>query len=184
MDLLTLSGIAFGLSMDAFSVSIATGCVTKKNFNFQAFRMALWFGTFQAIMPILGWFLGVNFKSLLENFDHWVAFLLLAYVGGKMIYESFSKEERKECEHSSGKMLMLAIATSIDAFAVGFSISLLGIKIFFPAFFIGATTFLFSLIGFYAGKKIGEFLTKKSEFIGGLTLIFIGTKILIEHMIK
>lgn len=184
MDFLTLSGIAFGLSMDAFSVSIATGCATKKNFNLQAFRMAIWFGTFQAIMPILGWFLGANFKSYLENFDHWIAFILLSYIGGKMIIESFSKNKEKSCEHSTPKMFLLAIATSIDAFAVGFSISLLDIKIYLPAIYIGIITFIFSLVGFYAGKKIGQFLEKKSEFVGGIILLAIGIKILLEHILS
>ncbi len=182
MEFYVLVGIAFGLSMDAFSVAIATGCVTRKDVHFQAFRMALWFGFFQFLMPLVGWLIGINLKQFLEKIDHWIAFLLLAYIGGKMIFEAFSKEKERECNVSTPQMLLLAIATSIDAFAVGFSLSLLGIKIFLPALFIGLVTFNCSEVGFYICKKIGKFLEKKAEFFGGLILILIGLKILIEHL--
>jgi putative Mn2+ efflux pump MntP len=185
MSFFVLIAIAFGLSMDAFSVSIASGCNTKENVHFQAFRMAIWFGSFQALMPVLGWLSGIKLKIYLERVDHWIAFLLLAYVGGKMVFESFSKKEyKKECRISIFQMFLLAIATSIDAFAVGFSLSLLNVTIYLPALFIGLFTFLFCLLGFYIGKKIGKFLEKKSEVIGGIVLILIGFKILIEHLLK
>lgn len=184
MDFLVLLGIAFGLSMDAFSVSVATGCVTEKNIHSSAIRMALWFGIFQAIMPIAGYFLGIKFKIFLENIDHWVASFLLFYVSGKMLFDSiFKKDNKKECNIDTPRLLLLAVATSIDAFAIGISLSLIDkFQILPSAIFIGFTTFLFCLAGFYAGRKIGHFLEKKAEFVGAMILILIGIKILFEHI--
>lgn len=178
--------IAVGLSMDAFAVSIANGVTTKKLEIINAFKMAFFFGFFQALMPFLGWLLGSSFSSYIQNFDHWIAFLLLLAIGGKMIYESFSekKEDEERIDYNSYKMLfILAVATSIDALAVGLSFAFLEIKIATPCLIIGGITFVISFAGVVFGNKIGHFFENKIEIIGGLILIGIGTKILLTHLL-
>ena len=146
--------------------------------------MAAFFGSFQAFMPVLGWLAGTGLRSLITGVDHWVAFVLLAAVGGKMIYESFPQRESKPSADPRRitVLLLLAVATSIDALCVGISFSFIKVAIVRPALIIGLTTFGLSLLGFYIGKKVGRWLNRRVELLGGLILVLIGIKILIEHL--
>lgn len=184
MDFITIFVIAVGLAMDAFAVSIASG-VTLKCFQAKpAFRVAFFFGGFQALMPVIGWLAGSTFYKYIQAFDHWIAFGLLSFIGGKMIYESFViKETESKCDPRNLEMVfLLAIATSIDALAVGLSFSVLKVVIIFPVIVIGLVTFILSFTGVYIGGKFGSIFENKIELIGGLVLIGIGIKILIEHL--
>lgn len=177
--------IAFGLAMDAFAVSVASGACARTPSRGQALKMAAYFGGFQMLMPLLGWAGGISLKGAIGGFDHWVAFALLTFVGGKMLYESFTGEEGA-CSTGADtfgnrNLLLLAVATSIDALAVGLSFSLLGASIWMPVLLIGAVTFLLSFAGVFAGAGFGHLLEKKAEVLGGLVLIGIGVKILLEH---
>lgn len=175
--------IAIGLSADAFAVSVAGGAAVKNNKIKQAFKMALFFGAFQALMPVVGWFSGSRIKGFISGFDHWIAFGLLVIIGGKMIYEStVMKEKKGSINFGIYTLFILAVATSIDALAVGLSIAFLNVFIIFPSIIIGIITFFLSLAGFFIGNKVGHFLENKIEIAGGLILIFIGVKILIEHL--
>ena len=184
MNLVTIIIIAVGLAMDAFAVSIASGITLKRVRLSYALRIALFFGGFQAVMPLIGWLVGSSFSSYIAAFDHWVAFGLLAFIGGKMIYEStvLKAAEKKTDPSKLMILIVLAIATSIDAFAVGLSFSVLQVHIIQPVIIIGLVTFLLSLLGVYIGGKFGSIFENKIEFIGGLVLIGIGFKILIEHL--
>jgi len=186
MNNLSILFIAVGLSMDAFAVSISSGLAIKKLKIRHAFLIASFFGLFQAIMPILGWLSGVKVRNFISSFDHWLAFLILSIIGGKMIYEATKLEEaaQKTDPLNIYLLFLLAIATSLDALAVGLSFALLNIKVIIPAVIIGITTFLFSLSGVFIGKKFGHFFEKKIEIIGGIILICIGIKILSEHFLK
>lgn len=184
MDILSIIFIGIGLSMDAFAVSISNGIQTRnKPVMSTAFKLGIFFGGFQMLMPILGWFAGTTVRDLIAGFDHWIAFGLLAFVGGKMIFESFNKEEEKVAESLTiPTLFLLAIATSIDAFAVGLSLSFLKTTIFIPAIIIGLITFTISFTGVFVGNKIGHFFENKAELVGGIVLIGIGIKILLEHL--
>ena len=184
MSLLKLLGLAVGLAMDAFAVSITSGLTMQKLKVRYALRIALFFGVFQALMPIIGYLAGLSVREMIENYDHWVAFGLLSFVGGKMLFEAiFMKDEDREIDPNDfGLLFMLAIATSIDALAVGLSLSLLNIEIFMPAILIGIVTFALSFAGVYLGKRIGHLFEQKIEILGGLVLIAIGVKILFEHL--
>ena len=183
-QLITVILIAFGLAMDCFAVSITRGMSAKKNRIRTAFLIAISFGTFQAIMPVIGWYLGETFITLIEGIDHWIAFALLAVIGLKMIWETRTPETKKEeSDLSIPILLTLSVATSIDALAAGLSIAFLGIPVYFSAIIIGAASFLLSLVGFYLGKKAGKGFGSKMEIVGGLVLIGIGLKILIEHLL-
>lgn len=177
--------IAVGLSADAFAVSLCKGlCMKKLNFR-HALIIALFFGAFQAAMPVIGWAAGIRFKSYIENYDHWVALTLLAFIGLKMIWEAFQKEkEESACEVRLNyrELLILAVATSIDALAVGFSFAILQVKIFFPVVIIGMTTFLLSFCGVCIGHRFGMKFKRSAEIAGGLVLILIGVKILLDHL--
>ena len=172
--------------MDAFAVSIATG-VSLKNVNSrQLFRLSWHFGLFQALMPIIGWGAGLSIRSYIEHYDHWIAFGLLAFVGGHMIKEAFQdgKSEKPIKDYTKGMTLvMLSVATSIDALAVGFSLSLLKISIWMPALIIGIVAGTFTLVGMRIGERIGaaKRLSFYAETIGGVVLIGIGLNILYEH---
>jgi len=184
MDILAIIFIAIGLAMDSFAVSISYGTVLKSFQYKEAFIMALVMGGFQAVMPVLGWLLAYRFSEYITNFDHWIAFILLIYLGGKMIFESLKKEEhKKEICFNVKTLLVLGIATSIDALAVGISFAFLQINILFPVLMIGAVAFLFSFSGVFIGQRFGKFKKINVNFIGGLILIGIGTKILVEHLI-
>ena len=185
MDYFTIVLIGIGLAMDALAVSITSG-FTLKTFKVRyAFKIAIFFGAFQAIMPVLGWLAGNSFRQYIESVDHWIAFGLLAFIGGKMIYEStiMKKTESKADPNNLLILFGLSLATSIDALAVGISFSVLKLEIIGPVLIIGLVTFIFSFFGVYIGKRFGKFLGNKIEITGGVVLIGIGIKILIEHLV-
>lgn len=184
LNLLTIVFIAVGLAMDAFAVSVASGLAVTKLRARHALKIALFFGLFQALMPVLGWVLGLGFRHHIEAFDHWLAFGLLAAIGGKMIYESFRLEaaENPRDLMSVRMLLVLSVATSIDALAVGLTLTFIKVPIVTPAVIIGIVTFALSYAGVFLGKKVGHFFEKKVEALGGLILIAIGIKILVEHL--
>jgi putative Mn2+ efflux pump MntP len=186
VDLLTLLFIALGLSMDAVAVAMASGCAVgqgKVNGR-QALLLASLFGLFQALMPAAGWLAGQSFKGAISRFDHWLAFVLLAFIGGKMIREAWRRDECRVRANGMGLavMLGLAVATSIDALAVGLSLSFLAVGIVMPALVIGVVTFFLSLAAVFIGHRFGGWLAGKAEVLGGLILIAIGLKILIGHL--
>ncbi len=184
MKLLTILFVAIGLAMDAFAVSIVTGSVYKELHVKHALRMALFFGGFQAVMPIIGFLAGLSLRDYISASDHWIAFGLLSFVGGKMIYESFKIEAAERNRDPSNLMILLALsfATSIDALAVGITLSLLKGPITPAVTIIGLVTFTLSYAGVSLGKRFGHFFESKIEVVGGLILIAIGLKILIEHL--
>jgi putative Mn2+ efflux pump MntP len=184
MKLWTILFISVGLAMDAFAVSVVTGSVYKEFKLRHALRMALFFGAFQAIMPIIGFLAGLGLTGYIAPYDHWIAFALLAFVGGKMIYESFQIEaaERDRNPANLAVLLILSFATSIDALAVGITLSLLRAPVALAVTIIGAVTFVLSYTGVFIGKRFGHFFESKVEIIGGLILIAIGVKIVIEHL--
>ena len=184
MEFLTIIFIAVGLAMDAFAVSVVSGSLFKKLNVRHALQIAVFFGGFQALMPIIGSLAGLTVRDHIADYDHWIAFGLLAVVGGKMIYESFKmKPERQNFDPSSIAVLfMLSIATSIDALAVGFTISFIKISIIISAAVIGLVTFILSYCGVFIGKKFGHFFENKIEIAGGIILICIGLKILIQDL--
>ena len=183
MDLLTVLLIAIGLGIDAFSVAIGIGAANDKKSWAPVLRLAAAFGLFQFVMPIIGWLAGLTVVEIIASFDHWIAFALLALVGGKMIREGFEKEsdEEKADQTRGWPLLLLSIATSIDALAVGFSFSVLKNPILFPAVIIGIVCFIMTIIGMIFGKALAKLFGKKVEIFGGLVLIAIGVKILIDH---
>ncbi len=176
--------IAVALSMDAFAVSVCKGLALPKAGLRAYLTMGLYFGVFQAAMPIIGYYIGSLFAGAIERFDHWIAFLLLAVIGGKMIWESFRKEPEDEGDVSlkTRDMLVLAVATSIDALAVGISFALLSVQIFSAASVIGVTTMALSMLGVKIGSVFGARFKSKAELIGGIVLVLIGLKILLEHL--
>lgn len=178
--------IAIGVSMDACAVSICKGLACHEKAKKTALLCGVWFGVFQMLMPLVGYLIGSVFASYIESFDHWIAFILLAFIGGKMLKDAVSKSEPDEDDDtrdlSFTKMLVLAIATSIDALAVGVSFAMIKTNMFIAIPTIGICTFLLSFVGALAGKKIGEKHHKKATFVGGLILIIMGIKILIEHL--
>ena len=186
IEIITISGIAVGLAMDAFAVSVASGSVFKELHIRHALRMAFFFGAFQAIMPLLGYAAGNTFAEHIVTYDHWIAFGLLVAIGGKMIYESFKIEavEKKPQDPSSLVVLLaLSIATSIDALAVGVTLSLVTQHIYTSVILIGVITFALSYVGYEIGKKMGHFFENKIEILGGVILIAIGVKILVSHLL-
>lgn len=182
MDIISIIFIAVGLSMDAFAVAITSGIVIKENLVKNSIKISAYFGTFQAIMPLLGWIAGLKLADYVSQFDHWVAFGLLGLIGAKMIYESTNGKEDSEFNPLHNKVLFfLAIATSIDALAVGITFAFLQVPIVHSIILIGLITFAISFSGVLLGRKFGQVLKSKAELIGGLLLIIIGFKIVIEH---
>ena len=182
MGLFEIVMIAVGLSMDAFAVAICKGLATKEFSMQNMFKVGIWFGAFQALMPAIGYLLGSRFKEYIEKFDHWIAFALLFIIGFNMIRESRESEEVND-DMSAKTMLVLAIATSIDALAVGVSFAICGLEnIPYVLILIGATTFLISSIGFFVGNRFGGKYKSKSELAGGVILILMAFKILFEHL--
>ncbi|MDH4196499.1 MAG: manganese efflux pump MntP family protein [Candidatus Aminicenantes bacterium] len=188
MSLLVVLGIALALAMDAFAVSLGIALVLKGLTAAQSFRMALYFGLFQFGMPVLGWFAGTRILGLIERADHWVAMGLLAFVGGRMIYESFhlnAEEKASRPDQTRGKaLLLLAVATSIDALAVGLSLGVVSVPILVPALIIGLVCFGVTLVGARLGPALGRALGKRAELAGGVVLIAIGVRILVQHLSK
>lgn len=183
MGIAELFILAVGLSMDAFAVAICKGLALKRARPLQMALVGLWFGGFQALMPVVGYAVGVQFKDAITAIDHWVAFALLAVIGGNMVREAFSREEEEaDASLSFRKMLPLAIATSIDALAVGVSFAFLQVHICTAAFFIGAITFLLSGAGVKVGSLFGARYRSRAELTGGVILILLGLKILLEHL--
>jgi putative Mn2+ efflux pump MntP len=183
MEIITILLLAIGLSIDSFAVSVCSG-LNLPNIRFiQAAKIAIFLALFQAGMPLIGWLVGNSMKSLIEPVDHWIAFGLLSLIGGKMIIESLISSEAREIKNplKIRVILMLSLATSIDALAVGFSFATLLDQIVIAVIIIGAVTFIASMLGILLGKKTGPKFNRYSEIAGGLILIFIGTKILIEH---
>ena len=182
MSTFSLFIIAVGLSMDAFAVSICKGLAMKKITLKKAGIVGLWFGGFQALMPAIGYLLGSQFESYITSIDHWIAFVLLSLIGLSMIKEALGKEE--ECQDDSlafKTMFLLAVATSIDALAVGISFAFLKVDIWTSVLLIGLTTGLFSMAGVHVGNVFGSRYKSTAELFGGIILVIIGVKILIEH---
>jgi manganese efflux pump family protein len=184
MNLITIFFVAIGLSVDAFSVAIGIGAANTKRSWVPMIRLASAFGLFQFGMPIAGWLAGLTVVNIIGGFDHWIAFALLAYVGSKMIWEGCKTEsEEEKADQTRGlPLLFISIATSIDALAVGFSFSILKVPILFPAAVIGIVCFLMTAIGMIFGKALARIFGKKVEIFGGIVLIAIGVKILIDHL--
>lgn len=183
MGLLELFIIAVGLSMDAFAVAICKGLSVRTLRPRHAVITGLYFGGFQALMPLIGFLLGVQFQSLITSVDHWIAFVLLALIGGNMIRESRdTDEENLSDSFSFATMLPLAVATSIDALAVGVTFAFLQVDIVPAVCFIGVTTFVLSCIGVKAGNMFGAKYKSRAELFGGVVLILMGLKILLEHL--
>ena len=187
MGLLELFVIAVGLSMDAFAVSICKGLSVRKLKPKHALTVGVYFGGFQMLMPLIGFALGVRFQSFITSIDHWIAFILLAFIGGKMLWEAFTEDEDEGDGKDAEKIdlveyLILAIATSIDALAVGISFAALSVDIFPAVSLIGVTTFIFSVAGVAIGHTFGARYEKPATIVGGVVLILIGLKILLEHL--
>ena len=188
MSLITIIGIAVGLGMDAFAVAIAVGSQRERLSFRPVFRLSFHFGLFQFLMPIIGWLVGEQVSKYLSAYDHWVAFLLLFVIGGKMIYESF----KNDSDHNpvgagsdptrKGPLILLSIATSIDALSVGFSLALLNVEIVYISIIIGVVAAAMTLAGMAFGRLLGMKFGRGMAFVGGLILIGIGVKILIEHI--
>jgi putative Mn2+ efflux pump MntP len=182
MDVTTIL-IALGLAMDSFSVSISNGLNRKFVKVADALKIGSLFGFFQAIMPVFGWLAGANVIEFIEGFDHWIAFGLLSFIGCRMIYESIIKDAKKVIGSLSlGVLLVLSIATSVDALAVGLSLSFLKVSIVAPVIATGIITFSLSFLGMYLGSRFGRFFKNKIEILGGVILIVIALNILIEHL--
>jgi len=182
MSLWELFIIAVGLSMDAFAVSVCKGLSVPTLRPVHSLTCGLYFGVFQALMPLLGWLLGVQFQSMITSIDHWIAFVLLSIIGANMVRESQGGEEHMDASFTPGAMLPLAVATSIDALAVGVTFAFLQVSILPAVIFIGLTTFLLSAIGVWVGALFGSKFQSKAELAGGIILILMGLKILLEHL--
>lgn len=179
MNLIIIIFIAVGLAMDACVISISKGMVHKTTVK-QALTIALFFGIFQGGMTILGWLLGIPIKNIVSTFAPWIAFILISIIGIKMIYESF-QDDKPDTDFSLKEIMVIAIATSIDAFVVGISFAIINIPVINPAIIIGVITFILSFIGVYLGKRLGYLFGKEIEILGGIILIGIGVIILIGY---
>lgn len=183
MEIIEIVLIGLSLAMDAFAVSICKGLSMKKMNWKSAIIISLYFGIFQAFMPVVGYFLGSTFESYVTNIDHWIAFILLSLIGGNMIKESFDREDKKKNDKIDFKtMIALAIATSIDALAIGITFAFFEVNLLLSISIIGIITFLLSIIGVKIGNKFGDKYQNKAEFVGGLILVLLGIKILLEHL--
>jgi len=170
--------------MDSFSVSIAAGITAKKARLFYALKVAVFFGFFQAFMPLIGWMVGGFARNIITNIDHWIAFFLLSGIGAKMISQSFKEKEKGVINFLDNKtLLMLAVATSIDALVVGISFEFIKTPVLTSIIIIGVVTLVLCIFGFLFGGKLGSFVKKRIEILGGLALIGIGLKILLEHLL-
>lgn len=177
--------IALSMSMDAFAVCLGAGTQSRTTGPRPVFRLAFHFGLFQFFMPVIGWFAGTTIVRYISAYDHWVAFGLLAFVGIRMICSGFdpTSAEQKNDPSRGWTLVMLAFATSIDALAVGFSLGVVGVTIWYPAVVIGVVTGLISLLGIYLGNRLGQKFGKRMEIIGGIILVLIGFRILLSHLL-
>lgn len=186
MSILEICLVGLGLAADAFAVAMCKGVEMKKFVLKYALVIALFFGVFQAVMPLIGWAVASTFERYITAYDHWIAFGLLVILGGKMIWDSFKKdredEEEKPLNIGFKTLLLMAVATSIDALAVGVTFAFLQVNVWAAIALIGAITFALSFAGVFIGVKLGDKFEKKAEFVGGLILILIGVKILLEHL--
>lgn len=183
MDLIELFLIAVGLSMDAFAVSVCKGLAMPKCTFKKAAIVGLWFGGFQALMPAIGYVLGAQFQETIASIDHWIAFVLLALIGGNMIHEALDNdEEEADASLDVKTMFLLAVATSIDALAIGITFAFLKVNIIPAVCFIGIVTFIISFAGVKIGNVFGARYKNKAEIVGGIILILLGLKILLEHL--
>lgn len=183
MGIVEITLLGIGLAMDAFAVSICKGLSMKKMNWKNAIIIALYFGIFQALMPVIGYFLGTTFEGLVTKFDHWIAFALLLAIGGSMIKEAFSKDEENKNDKVDFKtMSVLALATSIDALAVGITFAFFEVNVLLAVTIIGLITFIISIIGVKIGNRFGDKYQSKAELMGGIILILLGIKILLEHL--
>ena len=182
MSLWELLVIAVGLSMDAFAVSVCKGLSVQKVKPKHYLIVAAYFGGFQALMPLLGYLLGVRFEAMVANVDHWIAFVLLGLIGANMVRESRAGEEKLDDSFTVSTMLILAVATSIDALAIGVTFAFLGVNIVVAIAVIGVTTFVLSVVGVAVGHAFGAHYEKGATIAGGIVLILIGCKILLEHL--
>ncbi|MCE5230264.1 manganese efflux pump MntP family protein [bacterium] len=185
MSLFVISGIAVGLSMDAFAVAVACSLTLREIQLRQVFRLAFHFGLFQAMMPMIGWIIGQGAAHYIINYDHWVAFGLLAFVGGKAIYEAVYGEDEaaNRADPTRGMSLIIfSLATSVDALAVGLSLAMIGVDIIYPAALIGIICAAITTLGMLIGTKVGAHFGQRMEIAGGLVLIAIGAKILFSHL--
>lgn len=183
MSIIEIFLTAIGLSMDAFAVAICRGLKMKRIHYRQMAAIAVLFGTFQAIMPLIGWMAGKRFEEYIISVDHWIAFALLAFLGGKMIYDSFKNDiDALSDDFNIKELLAMAVATSIDALAVGVTLAFLQTDIIKASFIIGITAFVLSAAGVFIGFKFGAKYKRKAAFAGGVILILIGLKILLEHL--
>ncbi|UCE91084.1 MAG: manganese efflux pump [Methanobacteriota archaeon] len=183
MDFITVILIAVGLAMDAFAVSIAKGISVEIDRRRSAILLASLFGGFQGMMPVIGWFAGLGLRDVIMEVDHWVAFGLLGFIGAKMIHDAPKSENGKEADVTLCVAIALAVATSIDALMVGLSFAFLETPILVPVIVIGVVTLALSYLGFAFGSKMGAMFGRKVRVLGGLILILIGIRILIEHML-
>jgi len=183
MTWITIFGIAVALAMDAFAVALAAGAVLNPLTGRQLFRFGFHFGLFQLLMPIAGWLAGLAVQQWISAYDHWIAFVLLAVVGGRMIHEAFEEaEEKVSTDPTKGiTLIMLSVATSIDALAVGLSLAMLGVSVWLPAAVIGLVAGVLTVCGMLLGRRLGAKWGKRVEILGGLVLCGIGLKILLEH---
>jgi len=185
MDAITLLGLALALAMDAFAVALGTGTVLSRLTGRHIFRLAFHFGLFQALMPVIGWLAGQTVVRFVSAWDHWIAFALLVLIGGRMIREALSDEEKPDDRDPTRglSLVMLSIATSIDALAVGFSLSVIGVSIWFPAFIIGLVAGVLTVAGMLVGRRVGDRWGPRVGSLGGFVLIAIGVRILCEHLL-
>lgn len=184
MDYLDICIIALGLAMDSVAISITAGLIMKNCKIKDVLPIAIYMGVFQGVMPLIGWVLGSNVAKYIQNYDHWIAFILLGIIGGKMIYETLMAKEGRCFNPKKHKvLLLLALATSIDALIIGVNFGLMNLTPIIPIIIIGVITFILSFIGVYLGNKFNKLYHFKVEAIGGVILIGIGLKILIEHII-
>ena len=189
MHILELLLTAVGLAMDAFAVSICKGLGMRKMRYGQAVVIALYFGVFQAIMPLIGWLLGTSFSQYIQAFDHWIAFVLLLLIGGKMVIDTIREEGPQTGTAADEKLhhkelLMLAIATSIDALAVGIAFACLQVDMWSSVSMIGIVTFVLCCCGVWIGNRFGNRFEKKAAIAGGMVLVIIGTKVLVQHLLQ
>jgi putative Mn2+ efflux pump MntP len=181
---LALLGISVGLAMDAFAVAIATGLSLGTVTPRHVFRLAFHFGLFQFLMPIIGWYAGSQLAGFIQQYDHWVAFVLLTYVGGKMLWEAFESQEAENQDPTRGlRLLTLSVATSIDALAVGLSLAMIGVSIWIPSVVIGVITAGLTALGITFGNRIGARWERWAEILGGIVLLLIGIRILVSHLL-